>query len=221
MEREKKSNRSDRIGTKRKNCVCKLRIEGKEEVKEIMAAIHGILAFIPATASLREMSLNEYIYIYISNKSKEVEFICWLMRLLHINSYLSPPPSLDLLSAVAFPSRTAIAAFLATTDDIPPPVRGRRVVHRRRARQGLRAIWRQFLSQALSRPSPSKNSDTFDRNSDRVGSITRRRRRSEGTVPVLLGLIEPPVVPDCLGELGANNWFLVQWVDVEEEAGFN
>ncbi|KAK9904548.1 hypothetical protein M0R45_000630 [Rubus argutus] len=46
-------------------------------------------------------------------------------------------------------------------------------------------------------------------------------RRVLCPVPVLLGLIEPPVVPDCLGELGANNWFLVQWVDVEEEAGFN
>lgn len=38
-----------------------------------------------------------------------------------LKPYLSPP-SLDLFSAIAFPSRTAIAAFSAAADDIAPPL---------------------------------------------------------------------------------------------------
>ncbi|KAK9947400.1 hypothetical protein M0R45_003026 [Rubus argutus] len=130
-----------------------------------------------------------------------------------LKPYLSPP-SLDLFSAIAFPSRTAIAAFSAAADDIAPPL--------------LSADGEAFTVAALG-----KDSELIDDNFARKLCQDRGRvrilippiatptglvqslgdgggRRVLCPVPVVLGLTEPPVVPDFLRELGAGNWVPVR-----------
>ncbi|PRQ46195.1 putative tetrapyrrole biosynthesis, uroporphyrinogen III synthase [Rosa chinensis] len=120
------------------------------------------------------------------------------------------PPSLNLFSAVAFPSRTAIAAFSAAADDVAHPL--------------LSPNGAVFTVAALG-----KDAELIDDGFVRKLSRDRRRvrilvpptatpsslvhalgdgggRRVLCPVPVVFGLTEPPVVPDFLRELGKSGW---------------
>ncbi|KAL6223770.1 hypothetical protein ACLB2K_002628 [Fragaria x ananassa] len=118
------------------------------------------------------------------------------------------PPSLDLFSAVAFPSRTAIATFSAAADGLSHPLLSPHGAVFTVAALGRDAelIDDAFVSKLSPHrvrilvPETATPSALVHSLGDGGG------RRILCSVPALLGLTEPPVVPDFLRELGESGW---------------
>ncbi|KAM1508147.1 hypothetical protein ACFX10_017499 [Malus domestica] len=124
------------------------------------------------------------------------------------------PPSLDLFSAVAFPSRTAVAAFSSAAADVPHPL--------------LSPHGDVFTVAALGKDSELIDDSFVHRlcpNPDRIRILVPltatpnalvqsledgRGRRVLCPVPLVVGLVEPPVVPHFLRDLEAKHWVPVR-----------
>ncbi|CAB4319091.1 unnamed protein product [Prunus armeniaca] len=131
-----------------------------------------------------------------------------------LKPYLLPPPSLDLFSAIAFPSRTAITALSAAAADINHPL--------------LSPYGDAFIIAALGKDAELMDANFVHKlcsNPNRVRILVPptatpsglvealgdgRNRRVLCPVPVVVGLVEPPVVPDFLRDLEAKRWVPVR-----------
>ncbi|KAF8031366.1 hypothetical protein BT93_D0531 [Corymbia citriodora subsp. variegata] len=131
-----------------------------------------------------------------------------------LRSYLRPP-ALEPFSAIAFTSRAGIAAFSSALADVPAPLLG---PHGRGA----------FVVAALGKDSELLDADLLSRicaDPRRIETLVPQvasprglveslgrgdRRRILCPVPLVVGIEEPPVVPEFIGDLEAMGWAAVR-----------
>ncbi|KAL3744247.1 hypothetical protein ACJRO7_013496 [Eucalyptus globulus] len=124
------------------------------------------------------------------------------------------PPALEPFSAVAFTSRAGIAAFSAALAALPAPLLG--------------PDGGAFVVAALGRDSELLDADLLSRicaDPRRIETLVPQvasprgladslgrgdGRRIPCPVPLVVGIKEPPVVPEFIGDLEANGWAVVR-----------